>query len=410
MKHEKTSDLMEKRIGLLDAMKTAHTADEGAKFKSLETELRALDSKIARQKMLDDADRAEPGTPIHGDAKLSNEIRSRFSLGRAIAHAAGLNVDAGFEKEIQDELAKRAGKPAQGIYIPTEIFEKRVSTTSTASEIVPTDFRPELFINALTANTVIRSLGATVLNGLRGNVSIPREMGSPQVGWVAENSALGSGDPDFDSVTLSPKHCGVISEYSRNMIQQSSPDVEGLLRKMMARNIALAIDSAAIRGGGSNEPVGILGGMSGIQTVAVTDLFTAAATAVSLAAVANVGGSPSFLTTPLVRKIAALAMDKQNNPLGVSAVFGGQPITFSNIETADGNSPSTYALIYADWSELVLGIWSELDILVNPYESTAYSKGNVSLRAMATVDVACRNGAAFVSVTGVNSATPAMPA
>lgn len=411
MKHERLNDLIEKRSVLLGQMTEAHEKDDAEGFGNLEKEMRSLDAKIARAKALDAADRAEPGSPLHGDPKLSSEIRSRFSLVRAIASFdPKLTVDAGFEKEIQAELTRRAGKPAQGMYVPTEIFEKRVTTTSSAAEIVPTDFRPELFINALTANTVVRSLGATVLNGLHGNISIPRETDSPQVGWVAENAALGSDDPDFDSVTLSPKHVGVISEYSRNMILQSSPDVEALLRKMMARNIALGIDAAAIRGGGSNQPVGILGGISGIQTVAVTDLFTAAASAVALADVANVGGSPSFLTTPLVRKIAALAMDKQNNPLGVSAVFGGVPVTFSNIETADGNSPSTYALIYADWSELVLGIWSELDILVNPYESTAYSKGNISIRAMASVDVAVRHPAAFVSVTGVNSATAAMPA
>jgi len=41
--------------------------------------------------------------------------------------------------------------------------------------------------------------------------------------------------------------------------------------------------------------------------------------------------------------------------------------------------------------------------MVNPYESTAYSKGNISIRAMATVDVALRHKAAFVSATGVTA-------
>jgi HK97 family phage major capsid protein len=46
------------------------------------------------------------------------------------------------------------------------------------------------------------------------------------VGWVAENAALTSDDADFDSVTLAPKHAGALTEYSRNMLLQSSPAVE----------------------------------------------------------------------------------------------------------------------------------------------------------------------------------------
>jgi len=61
------------------------------------------------------------------------------------------------------------------------------------------------------------------------------------------------------------------------------------------------------------------------------------------------------------------------------------------------------ALIFGDWSQLMLGFWSELDILVNPYESTAYSKGNVQVRAMATADVAIRHPAAFAATVDLTT-------
>ena len=32
-------------------------------------------------------------------------------------------------------------------------------------------------------------------------------------------------------------------------------------------------------------------------------------------------------------------------------------------------------LILGDFSQVLLGIWSELDILVNPFDSTAYARG-----------------------------------
>jgi hypothetical protein len=53
---------------------------------------------------------------------------------------------------------------------------------------------------------------------------------------------------------------------------------------------------------------------------------------------------------------------------------------------------------------MLIGLWSALDILVNPYEATAYSKGNVMVRALATADIALRNPQAFVKATGVLAA------
>lgn len=405
----KLSDLIEQRAPLLTRMNEAHTKDDSGAFEAAQTELRALDAKIDRQKALDDADRRADGVAIHGDAKLDHELRTNFKLGRAIAGAAGLGVDWGFEREMQGELAKRAGRAPGGIFIPTEIFEKRVLTTTAAAELVPTDHRPDLYISALTAASVVRGLGATVLNGLVGNVSIPRETDSPASGWVAENAAITPDDANFDAVTLTPKHAGALSEWSRNMVLQASPDVENLLRSMMARNLALAIDRAAIKGGGSNEPVGVLA-TSSIQTVtSPASLFEAVADAVAKADVENVGARRSLLTTPEVRKIASLALDLNGLPIGIDKVFHGQPVAFSNQVPKTLGAGAEHGVIYGDWTQLLIGIWSEIDILVNPFESTAYSKGNIMVRAMATVDTAVRHLKAFVDIQDVTTSTVAMP-
>ena len=405
----KTSDLIEQRGAIVARMDSAHKADDNGAFESAETELRNIDAKLDRQRKIDAADRAEPGTPINGDSKLDSEIRAKFSLSRAVAGAAGLGVDWGFEREMQAELAKRAGKSPEGIFIPTEIFEKRVLTTSTGSELVSTDHRPDQYISALVASSVVRGLGARTLGGLMGNVSIPRETDSPAIGWVAENAALTSDDANFGAVTMSPKHAGALSEYSRNMLMQASPDVEMLFRQMLARNLALAIDRAAILGGGANEPVGVLSTV-GIATQAyTTDLFTTTAEMIAKADIANVGDARrGFLTTNLIKKIASLELDANKLPVGIAPIFHNEPVTFSNQVPTTLGSGDEHGLIYADWSELLIGIWSEIDILVNPFEATAYSKGNVAIRAMATVDVAVRHPLAFVSATGVETTSVAI--
>lgn len=394
----KIADLLEKRASIYARMTAAHEKDDGEAFTAAELELRDLDAKIERAKKIDAADRAEPGRPINGDPKLETEIRSKFRVTRALAGAAGLGVDWGLEREMQAELAKRSGRPAQGVFLPTEVFETRVLTTGTGSELVPTDHRPDQYISALTAASVVRGLGARVLSGLTGNLSIPRETDSPAVGWVAENAALSGDDADFDSVTLAPKHAGALTEYSRNMLLQASPDVEALLRQMLARNLALAIDRAAIKGGGANEPHGILS-TSGIQTSASPNsVFDAVADAIAKLDAENVGQNRAVLTTGGVRKAANLARDTVGQPIDLSAIFHSLPVTFSNLVPTNLGVGTEHGLIVADWSELLIGIWSEIDILVNPYESAAYSKGNISIRAMATVDVALRHPKAFCSV------------
>lgn len=399
----KTSDLIEARGAIVARMNNAHEADDNTAFEAAETELRNLDASLTRQRKIDAAERSETGTPLSGDLQLDSELRTKFSVSRAIASAAGLDVDAGFEREMQVELAKRAGRKPEGIFVPAECFERRVLTSSTGGELISTDHRPDQYINALVASSVVRGLGARVLSGLQGNISIPKETASPAIGWVADNAALSSNDADFGSVTMSPKHAGALSEWSRNMLLQASPDVEQLLRNMLARDLALAIDRAAIRGGGANEPVGVLA-TAGIQTQAyATSIFNTAAEMIAKSDIANVGTAQrGFLTSNTIRKQAMLAQDADKLPVGVGTIFHNEPVTFSNqVPTNLGGTTNNHALIYADWSELLMGIWSEIDILVNPYEATAYSKGNVSIRAMATVDIAVRHPAAFVSATGV---------
>jgi HK97 family phage major capsid protein len=68
-------------------------------------------------------------------------------------------------------------------------------------------------------------------------------------GWVAENTALPTADPAFDQVSMTPKHSGVISEWSRNMVLQTSPDVEQLSRDDMAKVLGETLDIAAPRRG-----------------------------------------------------------------------------------------------------------------------------------------------------------------
>lgn len=420
-------ELQEKRNKVVLDMRTIAGKPEGengelsqeqeTRFNALKTELEATEKALSRQSLIDEAERRMQGETLTGtgDGKLDVELRS-FSLLRAIAgQCPDLNIDWGKERELSQELQRRSGRTAQGVMVPMQVFEQRIMTTTNAGNIIPPDYRGEQFIDLLRAKLVIGTLGATVLNGLTGNVDIPGQVGSMTAGWVAENTALSSSDLSFHKVTMTPKHAGAMTELSRNMLLQTSPDIEALVRSDFAAILAEAIDKAAIVGGGANEPKGILS-TSGIGDIAIGtnggtltwDKILDLVGVVEDAEVPTAGCA--FLTHPHVMKqcrktlkvtgdaTAGFLMDSRDTLDG----FRVARTSLVPNDLTKGTTTSKCApLIFGNFSDLLIGYWSAFDLLVNPYESTAYSKGNVLVRAMLTCDMAVRRPQSFAAIRDV---------
>ena len=73
--------------------------------------------------------------------------------------------------------------------------------------------------------------------------------------------------------------------------------------------------------------------------------------------------------------------------------------------TAPITSPVTGSTaIFGCWDQLILMFWGSggADILVNPYETTAYAKGNIQLRAFLDCDVLIRQPKAFAYVSAIS--------
>jgi len=392
------------------------TADEAARFDSLKAEAAKTEAAIQRQTTLDDSERRAVGRPVNGtgDQNFDMELRN-FSVVRAIAGAAGLRVDDGREKELSAELERRSGRKAEGVMVPYQVMERRVLTTALpaggpGSNVIATDFRGDLFIDRLRAAMVVRRLGARVLTGLVGNLAIPALSASATAGWVAENTALTPSDPEFRQVGLTPKHAGGIVEMSRNMLMQSSPDVESLVRDDLALILAEAVDSVAVVGGGANEPSGILA-TSGIGDVAMGATGGAPTWAKVLDLIAELENADTtgkaFLTNPSVVKKCRQTLKDAGIPgylMDAPDDLAGYPLASTTLVPSDltkSTGTGLSALIFGNFTDLIIGFWSELDILVNPFESTAYSKGNVSVRAMMTLDLAVRHPESFAAIKDI---------
>ncbi len=393
------------------------SAEQSKRFDQLKTELEGIEARMQRQAVVDEAERRMQGEKItgSGDERLDEELRS-FSLVKAVAsQCPDLNVDAGRERELSQELQRRSGRKAQGIMVPLQVFEKRVMTTAApvagpGSNLIAVDHLGNQYIDALRAALIVRRLGARVLNGLVGNVDIPKLKASSTAGWVAENAALNAADMQFGKVSMTPKHAGCLTEFSRNMLMQTSPDIEALVRDDFAKVLAAAVDRVAIKGGGTSEPTGILG-TSGIGSVDMSAGATWAKVLEFIEAVEsdNAEGT-AFATTPKVVKLLRSTLKVADDAAAGFIMEGprqlaGYPVAVSNLVPANlGVGTDLSALIFGNWSDLIIGYWSAFDLLVNPYESTAYSKGNVQVRGMLTMDLAVRHPESFAAAQDITTA------
>jgi HK97 family phage major capsid protein len=368
--------------------------DEASRFDGLKATITNLEGQEARASFLENAERNMSGAPVDGD-KAFNSLESNVSLMSVIRAGMEGRSLTGAEAEYSKEVERRTGRKAGGVFVPLSALEKRVNTTTTGTQLVGTDHRPDQFIEPLRNKLLMRQLGVRVLSGLQGPLSIPAYTSGVTSGWVAENGALTASDMDFDSKSLSPKHVGALSEMSRQLIQQSSPDIEQLLRDDMSFALAAALDSALIKGGGTNEPTGIIP-TSGIGTQSLATLdWAGIASMIEKIELANATAG-AWLTSPGVTKKLRVTLKAssanalylcENNRMADLPVHTTKQVPLA---TAKGQ------LILGDFSQVLLGIWSELDILVNPFDSTAYARGGVLVRAMATCDIAIRQPTAFV--------------
>ena len=416
----KLRELDEKRAALIakrDALAAQAVAEGGAwseeqqkNWTDLGAEIEKLGFAIQRQELIDEADRRAGGQPIgrEGAADFDRECRA-FSLTRAIAAASGLAVDNGREREVSAELQRRSGKAFNGLAVPMQVFEKRVITTAApaggpGANILATNFHGDQFIDILRAAMVTQKLGATVLSGLVGNVDIPRLKASATTGWVAENAAITPSDHQFDKVSMTPKHVGAITEFSRNMLLQSTPAIEQLIREDFAKILAQALDDAAIKGGGANEPAGILAtaGLDTSVSMAGTPAWGDVLDLIDIVEEANATGT-GFLMRPLAAKklrgTVRVALTDSRFVMESPDSLADYPAIRSTLVPIVAGAPATTSIIFGQWSDLLIGYWSAFDLLVNPYESTAYSKGNVSVRGMLTADIAVRHVESFAAST-----------
>ena len=339
--------------------------------------------------------------PSSNEVGLEAKEVQRFSFLRAItalANPTDRNAQeaAAFEREVSEEAAKRYDKPASGILVPNEVLQGytrdlNVGTATAGGNLVETELLAGSFIDILRNRMAVMQAGVTTLNGLSGNVSIPRQTSASTAYWVGEGSDVTESQQAFDQVNLTPKTIGATTDYTRKLLLQTSISVETMVRNDIAKQIALALDTAAIYGSGSsNQPTGITN-TTGIGTATVTGVgtFPELIAMETDVAVANADqGALKYIVNATAR--GGLKSVKKDAGSGefvfANNEINGYPVIVSNQLTNND-------CLFGDFSQLIAAFWSGLDLTVDPY---AMSKsGSIRIVALQDVDFGVKQPTAF---------------
>lgn len=396
---EKRSSTVSQMKALADAAAKAQrdlTDEESAQFETLKNEERSIQKQIDRVEYLRSLERSAPADHV-GDShnKDFEKLKRSVSVQNIIqAQIAGRSL-SGAELEYNKEAEKRSGKKANGAFFPFDVLETRATNnTTTAADLVAANHRPQDYIGPLRASNIVRQMGVRTLTGLSGDVVIPKFGTGLSLGWVGEEEAVPESNMSFDAITLTPKHTGGKTEMSRQLIQQSSPDIESLIREDLSFLVAQNIDKAIIAGTGVKDPLGILNTV-GVLTGTAPATWAEVLQLIQQLEDENISnlrwlGTSAFKT--------ALAGIEKSTGTGQYLYQNGQvgELPFN----VSANMP-TGQFILGDFSQVILATWADIDVLVNPFSEPAYSRGGVQVRAMATCDVAVRHPKAFlVASTG----------
>ena len=396
-------DLQAKRQDLEKAI-----AENAENVSQLRENVETLIRQINVQKALDDAELALQTSQAEDPQEVKRFSFQSFLREAMNGHLTGLNAE--MHQEAQKE-AREFNRSIANFGIPSMVLRAIAGqnvTTPADGGVLVADERVRYYA-ALQNKLALTQAGANFLTGLVGNV--PVVTGGTFTGqWLAEGADATMQKAAFNPYTMTPKRLAVMGAVTKQLLNQGSVDVEALIVDALVSAHAQALEAAAIAGSGSsNQPRGILN-TTGIGSVAINTnggalTHKAVVELESQITATNVDNNAlRYLTNAKV--VAAMKTTSIDAGSGTMIYDGQYANGFPVIKTnnvpsnlSKGTGANLSALIFGDFSKLLIGTWGGLDVLVDPYVLGA--SGQVRLIMDTYHDVAVAQPDAFAAIKDI---------
>lgn len=399
---EKTDEVQEdKEVPTQEEVEKKNTDTEDEKEKEQDETVEKSDEEVEEDKVEDEnkdndvesedkkEDKEETRSArTHKHININTRMEQRFSLLKAIRNVAENrqqdNVTAAVLNEGMKEMRKAGLNTVGQIFVPTMETRAAVSVASEGVDVVATDLYD--IIEPLRAKNVLVQAGAKFYTGLTNNAQIPVMTGS-NVNWAGENVAATDGNVAFKNVTLTPKRLTAYVDISKMLLAQDSVGVENAIRQDLINAINSKLESTILGKGAKSAttPAGIFNGKTPTK---VTD-FEGLVGLEAAVEEANVLGGISYIASPSARASFRNMMKGSRGTAQLAYVDGtldGTPVySTSNVEAK--------TFVVGDFSNLAIGSWGGLDIVVDNY--TQAVNGMIRLVVNAYFDAALIRPEAF---------------
>lgn len=337
------------------------------------------------------------------DIGMSAKEAARFSVVTALRSLVTDGRLPDFEREASVAFAKKNRlelSSSRSFYIPSDVGTRALSAGTYASggATVPSIVQSDM-IELLRNAVVVANAGATMLSGLTGNVIFTRQNGGATAYWLSETGTVTESSQTFDQVPLTPKRLHVKTTIYKQLLAQSSIDVEAMVRRDIVNVHAIALDKAAIQGSGSaGEPLGLLNyaGINGTTAASATWPIILAFRR-KIAEDNALGQRMTWLTS----SSGATTLMGRVKETGQAIYLLGDDGKMAGYPVLETNSFATDRLILGDFSQMIVGNWGGLEIDVD--NISGMGTDSISIYVKSYSDVAIRHIESFCADTSVIS-------
>jgi HK97 family phage major capsid protein len=273
---------------LLDSAGAANRAlndEESTKLKGLEGEIEGLDRTVeAEVRQLSRESAKAPQLSEREERDVAGFDYQKLLRSMKAAASGGASTLEGIEREMVQEgerEAREAGVELTGIMLPRllvrRVGERRDMTATGGTNLqqggmtIQTDKvgLADDFYNA----SVLRQNGALVLEGLTGNLDMPRYVAPANPAHKAENANSDEVSPTTAMLQLRPRRLPAHIDISEQLLRQSSVVIEAIVRRNLTEQMLAVQETAFFHGTGSgnNQPTGIAGTVGIGSVVGGTD-------------------------------------------------------------------------------------------------------------------------------------------
>lgn len=350
-------------------------ADDGAAEAEAEAE------PVAKERKMSAMDKEIRSLNVRAAEPVATRNESQVAMyTKAFQEALGIvfGTDA---RKISDQLYKDAGltvKSGNSIMLHTRDF-----TASNGGGLIGTDHLADQFVYQLRTKMALKN--ATILSGLVGNVSIPAQTGKSTVTALTDlNAAATSTQPTVGAITLSPlKYTGMVS-IGKDLIAQGNPDAIQFVINDLSAQIARKLEADAYTA---------IAGTTGVQTATFADI-DAPTWAEAVGIIGQVEGYELFGDLSWIMTAGQKGVFKKSPKASGWGAFICEDGLIDGYMVDVSQQVPTGKVFFGAFSNVIIGQWGGLEILVDPY--TLAATGEVRVVATLLADVGVRNPEGFV--------------